>query len=67
LIGLTIVRSGGTRPCRIWDKVEIPVNGDSYAPTGWGVVPTHYLADAKGLVQLVTMFTVNWALKENTP
>jgi len=52
---------------RYMGQVEIPVNGDSatldsYALTGWGVVPTPYLVDEKGRVQLITMSTVNWAL-----
>jgi hypothetical protein len=50
-------------------EVEIPVAGgaavlDSYAHTGWGSVPTHYLVDKVGRVQLITMQTVNWALTE---
>lgn len=49
-------------------EIEIPVKGgtatlDSYAHTGWGVTPTHYLVDDQGRVQLITMSTVNWALK----
>jgi hypothetical protein len=52
-------------------KIEIPVKGgtvmlDSYAHTGWGVTPTHYLVDAQGRVQLITMTTVNWALITTT-
>ncbi len=47
--------------------IEMPVSGgtaklDCYAQTGWGIVPTHYLVDAQGRVQLITMSTVNWAL-----
>ncbi len=47
--------------------VEIPVAGgkaklDCYAQTGWAIVPTHFLVDAEGRVQLITMSTVNWAL-----
>jgi hypothetical protein len=50
-------------------EIEVPVAGgttvlDSYAHTGWGVVPTHYLVDKSGRVQLITMSTVNWALSE---
>lgn len=50
-------------------EIEIPVAGgtavlDSYAHTGWGSVPTHYLVDKAGRVQLITMQTVNWALAE---
>jgi len=48
-------------------EIEVPVKGgtvrlDSYAQTGQGIVPTHYLVDAKGRVQLITMTTVNWVL-----
>ncbi len=48
-------------------KIEVPVKGgtaslDSYVQTGQGIVPTHYLVDEKGQVQLITMGTVNWAL-----
>ena len=50
-------------------EIEIPVAGgtavlDSYAHTGYGSVPTHYLVDKAGRVQLITMQTVNWALTE---
>ena len=52
---------------RYTGQVEIPVAGgsaklDCYAQTGRGIVPTHYLVDAQGRVQLITMSTVNWAL-----
>jgi hypothetical protein len=48
-------------------ETEIPVKGgtatvDSYVQTGQGIVPTHYLVDKQGRVQLITMSTVNWAL-----
>ena len=48
-------------------QIEIRVAGDTakldcYAQTGWGIVPTHYLVDVEGRVQLITMSTVNWAL-----
>jgi hypothetical protein len=48
-------------------EIDVPVKGgtaklDSYAQTGQGIVPTHYLVDNKGRVQLITMTTVNWAL-----
>jgi hypothetical protein len=48
-------------------RIEIPVAGgnvelDCYAQTGWGIVPTHYLVDTEGRVQLITMSAVNWAL-----
>ena len=47
--------------------IGIPVAGgtaklDCYAQTGWGIVPTHYLVDAAGRVQLITMSSVNWVL-----
>ena len=47
--------------------IVIPAAGgkakvDCYAQTGRGIVPTHYLVDAEGRVQLITMSTVNWAL-----
>ncbi len=50
-------------------EIEIPVKGgtatlDSYVQTGQGIVPTHYLVDDQGRVQLITMSTVNWALTE---
>ena len=52
---------------RYTGPIVIPVAGgkarlDCYAQTGWGTVPTHYLVDAEGRVQLITMSTVNWAL-----
>ncbi|EMI43765.1 hypothetical protein RRSWK_03615 [Rhodopirellula sp. SWK7] len=52
-------------------KIEIPIAGgtailDSYAHTGYGSVPTHYLVDEAGRVQLITMQTVNWALGKLT-
>lgn len=36
---------------------------DSYSLTGWGKVPTHYLLDNDGRVQLITVEAVSWALK----
>jgi len=50
-------------------QIEIPVKGgkvslDSYVQTGQGIVPTHYLVDSKGRVQLITMSYTNWALQE---
>jgi hypothetical protein len=50
-------------------EIVIPVAGgnaklDCYTQTGWGIVPTHYLVDADGRVQLITMDRVNWALSE---
>jgi hypothetical protein len=52
---------------RYTGQIEIPVAGgtaklDCYAQTGRGIVPTHYLVDADGRVQLITMSNVNWAL-----
>jgi hypothetical protein len=48
-------------------QIEIPIAAgtaklDSYVQTGQGIVPTHYLVDADGRVQLITMSYVNWAL-----
>ncbi len=48
-------------------EIEIPVKGgtatlDSYVQTGYGIVPTHYLVDQNGRVQLITLSTVNWVL-----
>jgi len=48
-------------------EIEIPVKGgtaivDSYVQTGYGVVPTHYLVDTRGRIQLITMGTINWVL-----
>ena len=48
-------------------EIEIPVKGemaklDSYAQTGDGILPIHYLVDDKGQVQLITMATINWVL-----
>jgi hypothetical protein len=50
-------------------QVEIPVAGgnailDCYAQTGQAIVPTHYLVDSAGRVQLITMSFVNWALSD---
>ena len=49
--------------------IEIPTKAgpatlDCYAQTGRAIVPTHYLVDAAGRVQLITQETVNWALAE---
>ena len=57
---------------RFEGEVEIPVKGgtiklDSYAQTGQGIVPTHYLVDSQGRVQLITMATVNWTLTSVAP
>ena len=54
---------------RYTGQIEIPVAGgsaklDSYTQTGRGIVPTHYLVDADGRVQLITMSNVNWALTD---
>ena len=39
-------------------KVEL----DCYVQAGWGILPTHYLVDEGGRVQLITQENVNWAL-----
>jgi hypothetical protein len=54
---------------RYTGQIEVPVAGgtarmESYAQTGRGIVPTHYLVDQDGRVQLITMSTVNWALMD---
>jgi hypothetical protein len=36
----------------------------SYVQTGDAVVPTHYMVDVRGRVQLITMSMVNWALAQ---
>jgi len=50
-------------------RIQIPVAGgivgmDCYAQTGCGILPTHYLVDAQGRVQLITQENTNWALKK---
>lgn len=50
-------------------QIRIPVAGstaamDCYAQTGYGILPTHYLVDRQGRVQLITQENTNWALKE---
>jgi len=50
-------------------QIQIPVAGrtatmDCYAQTGYGILPTHYLADEHGRVQLITQQNTNWALKK---
>jgi len=50
-------------------RIQIPVAGrtaamDCYAQTGYGILPTHYLVDKDGRVQLITQENTNWALKE---
>jgi hypothetical protein len=57
---------------RYCGKVEVPVSGgrvklDCYAQTGYGILPTHYLLDNAGRVQLITQETVNWALTKLSP
>jgi hypothetical protein len=52
---------------RYCGQVEVPVVGgkvklDCYAQIGYGIVPTHYMVDDGGRVQLITQETVNWAL-----
>ena len=54
---------------RYTGQIEIPVADgtaklDSYVQIGSGIVPTHYLVDADGRVQLITMSAVNWALTD---
>lgn len=50
-------------------ELEIPTKTDAakldcYAQTGCGILPTHYLVDGGGRVQLITQEIVNWALTE---
>ena len=50
-------------------RIQIPVAGrtavmDCYVQTGYGILPTHYLVDKEGRVQLITQENTNWALKE---
>ena len=40
------------------------VSLDSYVQTGCAVLPTHYLVDQNGAVQLITQDGVNWALQD---
>jgi hypothetical protein len=52
-------------------QIQIPVAGgtaamDCYAQTGYGILPTHYLVDGQGRVQLITQENTNWAMKELT-
>ena len=55
---------------RYMGEIEIPVAGhstarmDSYVQTGSGIIPTHYLVDSDGRVQLITMSTLSWALMQ---
>jgi len=54
---------------RYTGEVRIPLAGgtaklDCYCQTGRSVVPTHYLVDSAGRVQLITMTSVNWALSD---
>lgn len=61
------LRAGQT--LRFAGEISIPTKGgkvrlDSYVQTGQGIVPTHYLVDRGGRVQLITMAFVNWALTE---
>jgi hypothetical protein len=51
------------------DTMQIPVKDGAaelacYVQTGYGVLPTHYLVDQQGRVQLITQENTNWALKE---
>ncbi len=50
-------------------QIQIPLAGetatvDCYAQTGYGILPTHFLVDQQGRVQLITQENTNWALKE---
>jgi hypothetical protein len=50
-------------------EITVPVKDGtaklhSYVQTGDAVVPTHYLVDDEGRVQLITMSMVNWALTQ---
>ena len=50
-------------------RIQVPITGgtanmDCYAQTGYGILPTHYLVDEHGRVQLITQENTNWALKE---
>jgi len=52
---------------RYCGQIEIPLAKataklDCYAQTGCGILPTHYIVDGDGRVQLITQETVNWAL-----
>jgi hypothetical protein len=52
---------------RYCGEISVPVKEGSvqlksYLQTGRGIVPTHYLVDDQGRVQLITMSFVNWAL-----
>jgi len=54
-------------------QVDVPVKGgrtlvlESYAQTGEGILPTHYLLDEKRRVQLVTCSFLSWALQGYGP
>ncbi|MHC4203705.1 MAG: hypothetical protein ACYSTT_03585 [Planctomycetota bacterium] len=50
-------------------RIQIPVAHrnaamDCYVQTGYGILPTHYLVDGHGRMQLITQENTNWALKE---
>jgi hypothetical protein len=50
-------------------QIQIPAAGrtvtmECYAQTGYGILPTHYLLDGHGRVQLMTQQNTNWAMKE---
>lgn len=56
-----------TQTLRYVDEITIPIQGgstklSSYVHTGNAIVPTHYLVDADGRVQLITMSMISWAL-----
>ena len=63
---LSVFKPGQT--LRYSGEVQIPVatgnvNLHCYAQTGYGVLPTHYLVDGTGRVQLITQSMLNWALQ----
>jgi hypothetical protein len=63
---LSVFKPGQT--FRYSGQVQIPVaKGDvnlhCYAQTGYGILPTHYLVDGTGRVQLITQSMLNWALQ----
>ena len=51
------------------ETIEVVVKGgrkvklDSYAQTGQGILPVHYMLDEQHLPQLVTSSLVSWALR----
>ena len=47
-------------------KGEKTIKLSTYVLTGQGSIPTHYLSDSRGLVQLVTSGILSWALSDAT-